>query len=40
MYSQHNMGMGVKFDEVKPHFTGVLNKWLLQAMGKKPEGSQ
>jgi len=35
MYSQHNMGMGVKFDDVKPHFASVLNKWLLHAMGKK-----
>ena len=39
MYSQHNMGMGVKFDDVKPHFGNVLNQWLLKAMGKKPEGS-
>lgn len=37
MYSQHNMGMGVKFDDVKPHFANVLNQWLLKAMGKKPE---
>jgi hypothetical protein len=37
VYSQHNMGMGVKFEEVKPAFTAVLNKWLLQAMGAKKE---
>jgi hypothetical protein len=40
MYSQHNMGMGVKFDEVKPHFTNVLNQWLLRAMGAKGENPQ
>ncbi len=32
VYSQHNMGMGVKFHDVKPHFTQVLNGWLLKAM--------
>lgn len=36
-YSQHNMGMGVKFDEVKPHFAAVLDQWLLKAMGAKKE---
>lgn len=35
MYSQHNMGMGVKFEDVKPHFVTVLNQWLLRAMGAK-----
>jgi hypothetical protein len=37
VYSQHNMGMGVKFDDVKPHFVTVLNEWLLKAMGAKKE---
>ena len=37
VYSQHNMGMGVNFDDVKPHFTAVLNQWLLKAMGTKKE---
>lgn len=37
VYSQHNMGMGVRFDDVKPHFTNVLNVWLLKAMGAKTE---
>lgn len=32
VYSQQNMGMGVKFHDVKPHFTQVLNAWLLKAM--------
>jgi hypothetical protein len=32
VYSQPNMGMGVKFHEVKPHFAQVLNGWLLKAM--------
>ena len=36
-YAQHNMGMGVKFEDVKPHFTNVLNAWLLKAMGAKKE---
>jgi len=36
-YAQHNMGMGVKFEEVKPHFTNVLNAWLLKAMGARKE---
>jgi hypothetical protein len=40
MYSQNNMGMGVKFEDVKPHFVGVLNQWLLRAMGNKPEVTQ
>ena len=35
VYSQNNIGMGVKFEEVKPAFAAVLNKWLLQAMGTK-----
>jgi hypothetical protein len=39
VYTQHNMGMGVKFEEVKPAFTAVLNTWLLRAMGAKKEGS-
>jgi len=37
VYAQHNMGMGVKFDSVKPHFTNVLNAWLLKSMGAKTE---
>ena len=36
-YSQHNMGMGVKFEEIKPQFATVLNQWLLKAMGAKKE---
>jgi hypothetical protein len=35
MYAQSNMGMGVKFEDVKPHFASVLNQWLLRAMNKK-----
>ena len=33
VYAQPNMGMGVKFTEVKPHFLAVLQQWLLRAMG-------
>jgi PilZ domain len=39
VYSHHNMGMGVKFEDVKPSFMAVLNQWLLRAMGAKKEGS-
>ena len=35
VYSQPNMGMGVKFTEIKPHFAEVLKQWLLRAMGTK-----
>ena len=37
VYSQHNMGMGVKFEDVKPEFVAILNEWLLKAMGAKKE---
>ena len=37
VYAQHNMGMGVKFEEIKPNFAAVLNQWLLKAMGAKKE---
>lgn len=33
MYAEPNLGMGVKFTEVKPHFLTVLEHWLLRAMG-------
>ncbi len=32
LYSHANLGMGLGFRDVKPHFVGTLQKWLLQAM--------
>ena len=32
VYSQPNLGMGLAFRDVKPHFLPTLQKWLLQAM--------
>jgi hypothetical protein len=34
-YSQPNLGMGVSFREMKPYFSDVLRKWLLEAMISK-----
>jgi hypothetical protein len=32
VYSQPNLGVGLAFRDVKPHFLPTLQKWLLQAM--------
>jgi len=32
LYSHENLGMGLGFRDVKPHFLPTLQKWLLQAM--------
>ncbi len=32
LYSHANLGMGLGFRDVKPHFLRTLQKWLLQAM--------
>lgn len=32
VYSQPNLGVGVAFREVKPHFLPTLKKWLQKAM--------
>ena len=32
LYSQANLGMGLAFRDVKPHFLLTLRKWLIQAM--------
>ena len=29
-------GMGLTFDEMPPHFAGILSKWLLEAKRRKP----
>jgi PilZ domain len=34
-YFEPMHGMGLTFSEMQPYFVGVLNKWLLQANGKK-----
>jgi PilZ domain len=34
-YFKPKQGMGLTFDEMPPHFAGVLNKWLAQANGRK-----
>lgn len=34
LYSQPNLGMGLAFRDVRPHFLPTLQKWLLQAMHK------
>jgi hypothetical protein len=31
-YSQTNLGLGLAFREVSPHFMPTMHKWLLQAM--------
>jgi hypothetical protein len=37
VYSQPNLGVGLAFLHVKPHFLATLRKWLLQAMQKSHE---
>ena len=37
VYAHPNLGMGVKFHDVKPLFQNVLKKWVLAAMVGKPE---
>lgn len=32
LYSHENLGMGLAFRDVKPHFLPTLQKWLLQAL--------
>jgi hypothetical protein len=32
VYVQPNLGMGIQFHDVKGHFRGVLQKWILKAM--------
>ena len=32
LYSQANLGMGLGFRDVKPHFLPTLQRWLFQAM--------
>ena len=37
IYSQPNLGMGLTFQDVKPYFMTILQKWLLEAMKQKQE---
>ena len=38
IFSQPNMGLGLAFRGVKPYFSAVLQKWLIQASkGNKPQ---
>ena len=38
VYCTPHMGMGLAFHDVKPHFVGVLQNWLMAGVGpKKPE---
>lgn len=38
IYSKPEAGMGIVFRDAKPHFAGVLKKWLLAAMLGKHSG--
>lgn len=41
VYSVQNMGMGVTFRDVSPHFLPILRKWLMKAMvGSKTGGGE
>ncbi len=37
-YAHDGQGMGVVFENAKPHFAGVLKSWLLAAMARKEAG--
>jgi len=38
VYAHANLGMGLAFHDVKPHFVGVLQNWVMAAAGKKSLG--
>jgi hypothetical protein len=38
VYSHANLGMGLAFHDVKPHFVGVLQNWVMASAGKKSFG--
>jgi hypothetical protein len=40
VYANGNLGLGLVFREVKPHFLIILRKWLLKAMQENPSGNQ
>ena len=35
VYCRPHLGMGLAFHDVKPHFVGVLQNWLMAGAGKK-----
>ncbi len=35
VYCHAHLGMGLAFHDVKPHFVGVLQNWVMAAAGKK-----
>jgi hypothetical protein len=36
-YREPKLGMGLTFNDMQPYFAGVLNKWLLGAIQRKPD---
>jgi hypothetical protein len=40
VYANRNLGLGLVFREVKPHFLIILRKWLLKTMQENPSGNQ
>jgi hypothetical protein len=38
VYSQPNLGVGLAFRDVKPHFLPTLQRWLLDAMQETVKG--
>jgi hypothetical protein len=38
VYCHARLGMGLAFHDVKPHFVGVLQNWLMASAGKKNSG--
>ena len=40
VYANRNLGLGLVFREVKPHYVGILRKWLLKAMQESQGGNR
>lgn len=38
VYAHATLGMGLAFHDVKPHFVGVLQNWVMASAGKKSLG--
>ena len=38
MHIREKVGMGLAFWEIKPHFHGILQKWILAAMLEQKQG--
>ena len=39
VYCHPHLGMGLAFHDVKPHFVGVLQNWLMASAAKKTDGA-